>query len=86
MIQIYTLPTCEHCHEAVQLMNERKISFEQIDTSSSEGLKKFREFYSTYRDKVERDDSGCAVLPIVYDDGNSKLHQGTEGLAKFLGV
>jgi hypothetical protein len=67
-------------------MKEKGIQFEQIDTGSSEGLKKFREFYSIYREKVERDDSGCAVLPIVYDDGKSNLHQGTDGLAKFLGI
>ena len=86
MIQIYTLPTCEHCHEAVRLMKEKEIPFQQIDTGSSEGLKRFREFYSVYREQIARDDSGCAVLPIVYNDGNSNLHQGTDGLAKFLGI
>ena len=86
MIQIYTLPTCEHCHEAVRLMKEKGIQFEQIDTGSSDGLKQFREFYSKYREQVARDDSGCAVLPIIYENEKSILHQGTDGLAKFLGI
>ena len=88
MYQLYTLPTCEHCHAAVNLMNTNGISFEQIDASSPEGIKRFREFYSKNRDKLARDNSGCAVLPIVIEmkDENLTVYQGTNGLEKFLGI
>jgi glutaredoxin len=86
MYKVFTLPTCEHCHEAIQLMKEKRIDFEQVDTGSSKGYKEFVDFYKTNRNQIQRDNSGCAVLPIIYRDNDSGLHQGTDGLAKFLGI
>ena len=88
MYQIYTLPECEHCHEALKIIKEKGIQLEQINAGSSEGMKKFRDFYAKYREQVKRDNSGCAVLPIlVYqDDKFLAIHQGTEGLERFLGM
>jgi len=88
MYQVYTLPTCEHCHEALKFMKEKEIQFEQINAGSSEGMKKFRDFYATHREQVKRDSFGCAILPIVLyqEDGNLRIHQGTDGLERFLGM
>lgn len=87
MYDLYTLPTCDHCIDTVKFMKERKIEFNQIDAGSSEGIKKFREFYSKYRTQIKRDDSGCAILPIICKLENElKIHQGREGLEEFLSV
>jgi glutaredoxin len=88
MYEIYTFTTCEHCHAAMKLMKEKGIPFEQIDAGSSEGTKRFTEFYSKYRSRVARGDDGCAIMPILIDrkGENVNIHQGTDGLEKFLGV
>ena len=87
MYQIYTLPSCDHCIDTIKFMKEKQIIFDQIDAGSSEGIKKFREFYSKYRTQIKRDDSGCAVLPIVCKiDKELEIHQGRDGLEKFLGI
>lgn len=88
MYQIYTLQTCPHCHDAIGLMKEKGIQFEQINAGSPDGMKKFRDFYAKYREQIKRDDSGCAVLPILVNQNNGDLrvHQGTEGLERFLDI
>lgn len=88
MYQVYTLPTCEHCQEALKLMKEKEIQFEQINAGSPEGMKKFRDFYAKHRDEIKRDISGCAILPVVFseDNGSLRIHQGTDGLERFLGI
>jgi len=85
MYSIYTLPTCEECHKAIELMKQRGIPFEQINAGSSEGIKKFREFYTNHREQIKRDDSGTTVLPVIaYQNGDLSIHQGIEGLENFL--
>lgn len=32
-VKIYTTPTCPYCHAALALLNEKGVSFEQIDVS-----------------------------------------------------
>lgn len=88
MYQIYTLPTCEHCHAALDLMKRGRIEFEQVDATSPEGIRRFREFYAKHREQIRRDGSGCALLPVVVyqENGDVRVHQGTEDLEKFLGL
>jgi len=91
---MYTLPNCEHCHDAIELMKKNNIQFEQINTGSSDGNKKFKEFYAKYREQIERKEGKGAIdLPIVVyqdngnqDNGNIRIHQGSEGLERFLGI
>jgi glutaredoxin len=87
MYQMYTLQTCPHCHEAIEFMKQRNIEFEKIDASSPEGMNKFKNFYSKYRDQIKRV-NGTVDLPILVhqDNGNTRIHQGSEGLEKFLGA
>ena len=86
--KIYTLPTCEHCHAAINLMKQKNIPFEQIDTGSPEGIKRFREFYAKYKDKIKRDCCSCTILPVIINQEDKEviIHQGTDGLEKFLGI
>lgn len=87
MFQIYTLPTCEHCHEAIELMKQKQIEFELINTGVLDGLDKFRKFYSEHKTEIKRDE-GMVILPVlVYlENGTCRIHQGTEGLEKFLDI
>jgi glutaredoxin len=87
MYQIYTLQTCPHCHEALKLMKEKGIEFEHINAGSPEGMKKFRDFYSGHRDELKRVNGTIDLPVLVYqDNGNSRIHQGSEGLERFLGI
>ncbi|MCX6747317.1 MAG: hypothetical protein NTU63_04265 [Candidatus Pacearchaeota archaeon] len=88
MYQLYSLQTCPHCHEAVELMRKNNIQFEQINAGSSDGIDKFRKVYTEHRNEIKRDNSGTIVLPIILsqDNGNLRIHQGTEGLERFLGI
>ena len=88
MYELYTFTACEHCHSAMELMKEKEIPFEQIDAGSSEGVKRIREFYSKYRDEIIRGEDGCAIMPILIkrEGEHINIHQGTEGLEKFLGI
>lgn len=88
MFQIYTLPTCEHCHEATELMKQKNIEYESINTAVAEGRNKFREFYFDHRNEIKRDSRGGILLPVlVYqNNGTLRIHQGTEGLEKFLDI
>jgi hypothetical protein len=70
-------------------MKEKEIQFEQINTGSSEGMKRFRDFYAKYRKQMIREsDRGMIDLPVVVyqDNGNIRIHQGTDGLERFLGI
>ena len=81
------MPNCSHCHEAIELMKFRNMPFEQIDTGTPEGMKKFREFYTKYKEQIGRKEGkGIIDLPIlVYqNNGTFRIHQGSEGLEKFL--
>ncbi len=84
--QVYALPTCEHCHRAVELMKQKQVLFEQIDASSSEGVSRFRIFYREHKDEIKRDDKGTVNLPVVVyqNNGTLRIHQGTDGLERFL--
>lgn len=84
MYQVYTLPTCEKCHKAVEELKKRKIPYEEIKAASQEGIAKLREFTKMHRERVKRED-GCMVLPlIVSDNGQVRIYQGEQGLEEVL--
>ena len=88
MYQVYILPNCEHCHKAIELMKQKNIEFEQISAGVSDGIARFREFYMKQKDKITRDANGTVVLPVVVyqENGSMRIHQGVEGLERFLGI
>jgi len=89
MYEVYTMPNCSHCHDAVELMKKNNVQFTQINTADVNGMKKFREFYAKYREQMTRaEDGGTIDLPIVVyqDNGNTRIHQGNSGLERFLGI
>lgn len=87
MYEVYMLPNCEHCHEAMKLMREKLIPFTPINAGVKEGIDSFREFYAKHRDEIKRVNGEVTLPVVVYqDNGNTRIHQGTEGLEKFLGI
>jgi glutaredoxin len=86
LYEIYSLPGCGHCHEAIELMGQKSIHFEEVNIGVSEGIKRLRKFYTEHKDEIKRDSSGSVLLPItVYNNnGTTRIHQGREGLENFL--
>lgn len=57
-IKIYTTPTCPYCHMAKEYLNEKKLSFEEIDVSQNQ--EKAEEMVKI---------SGQTGVPVVLIDG-----------------
>lgn len=86
MFEIYSLPGCGHCREAMELMKQKNIQFQEVNVGVSEGIRKLRKFYTEHKEEIKRDERGAVLLPItVYNNnGTTKIYQGREGLEKFL--
>ena len=83
--EIYTLPNCEKCSEVKQILENKKIPYEEINLGASEGRQKFKEFYKEIRGLIVRDENNMAILPIVIKKDKSKVEtmvQGSEDIGR----
>lgn len=63
---LYTMPNCEHCHEAKRFLDERGIEYNEINVTSGDGRKNFGEFYRGSHEFIERTDNGI-VFPVFVE-------------------
>ncbi len=71
--RIFSLPNCDKCKSAKEYLNG-KVSGENVDLGSDEGLKEFREVYKELKDKIHRNKDGSLPIPtILLYDAEDKL-------------
>jgi len=58
-ITIYTTPICFYCARAKQLLQQKGVSFEEIDLFTSE----------TARDEMVQRSNGCRTVPQIFIGG-----------------
>ena len=63
--KIYTIPTCDTCYEAKELMKSKGINYSEVNLATSEGKKEFGKVYFSIDSKLKRDEHKMAILPIL---------------------
>ncbi|SDE42822.1 glutaredoxin 3 [Paracoccus isoporae] len=58
-VEIYTTPTCPYCHAAKRLLNEKSVSFREVDVSRDPDL----------RDAMTERAGGRRTVPQIFIDG-----------------
>lgn len=73
---LYSLPNCLKCSEVKEYLKQKGIKYEEVNAGLGEGMKKFRDFYSKNKDRIQRENDGAISLPVFVNNGN--IFQGLE--------
>jgi len=79
--KLYTFPNCNECAEVKKILEEKEISYQEINAGIGDGRKNFQEFYNQNKNSIERENNQI-ILPIFVS--NSKICQGLEKIISLL--
>jgi len=72
--KIFTLPGCEKCEDAKQILAQRGPSGAVYNLSDEQGLKVFREYYRKLKDVIKRNEDGSLPVPtVLFLDENERV-------------
>lgn len=76
--KIFTLAGCDKCEKVKEYLEEKQMSYEEINMGFGEGKKIWQEFYLKNREMInkKRTSDGTVSLPIISCD--EKIFQGLE--------
>ena len=63
--KIYTLPNCDKCKDAKEIMQSRGISYSEVNLGIREGKLEFGKIYMSVAPKLKKDERNNALLPIL---------------------
>jgi len=78
MYEVYSFPACEKCSELKRNLDERNISYEEVNAGLSSGRKRLKELIKSHGAKLKRDKDGYLILPLVVvrNEKNIEISQG----------
>ena len=63
--KIYTLPNCEKCKDAKEIMQSKGISYNEVNLSTQEGKRELGKIYLGISARLKKDENKRALLPIL---------------------
>ena len=76
MYNIYTLPDCCKCHDVMEKLDEKGISYTEYNAKVKEGVAQLRkEVIKEHRNELRKADYGGYEMPIIYFDGKEFLRK-----------
>jgi glutaredoxin len=79
---LFSYPNCQKCGEVKGYLEKKEIKYKEINAGIGEGRMKFREFYSQNKDRIQRENDGTILLPILLREG--EIIQGLEKIISSL--
>jgi len=79
---LYSYPNCSKCEKVKEYFKEKGIKYREINAGIGEGRVKFRDFYSKNKDKIQRENDGAVLLPVLVKEG--EIIQGLEKILSSL--
>ena len=80
--KLYTFPNCAKCVAVKEILEEKKIPYQEINAGVGSGRRDFQEFYNNNRGSIERE-AGQIILPILHIN-SEKIVQGLEKITNSL--